>query len=228
MDLKALQTKLKASGHYAGLLDGAGGSQTRAAIVAYLTDGPDFRLTNDHYVSAAAQLSVPVAYVRALYEVESSGSPFIDGRPTILFEPHIFGRLTGGRFNDSHPKISSRTWNRDLYPGSQAGRYEQLARAICLDPEAGFASASYGAFQIMGMNHTRCGVASAMQFAWEEAQSEANQLGHFVEFIKSDAILWNALRAAQWATVAKRYNGTAYYKNRYDIKLAQAVRKWTA
>jgi hypothetical protein len=29
-----------------------------------------------------------------------------------------------------------------------------------------------------------------------------------------------------WAEVAKRYNGPAYLKNRYDVKLATAAREW--
>lgn len=228
MTLTDLQKKLAVTGHYTGAIDGVGGPKTYQAIIDYLTDGPDVRLGDADFQTAADRLSVPVAYVRALYEVESSGTPFIDGRPVILFEPHIFARLTGGRYNFSHPHLSSPKWNPKLYPGSQKGRYDQLAQAVMLDPEAGFASASYGAFQILGMNHNRCGVSTAMSFAWQEAQSEADQLHHFVEFIQSDAILWNALRAAQWVTVAKRYNGTAYYKNAYDVKLAKAVRKWTA
>lgn len=227
MTLLDLQTKLKASGHYTGELDGKKGPKTRDAILAFLTDGPDTLLTDKDFQWAADQLSVPIAYVRALYEVESSGNAFIDGRPTILPEPHIFGRLTGGRYNNSHPKISSKDWNPKLYPRLQSDRYLMLMEMICLDPTAGFSSASYGGFQILGANYKRCEAESPMQFAWEEAQSEANQLKHFVRFITSDAILWRALRQGDWVTVAKRYNGSAYYKNRYDVKLAKAVRKWS-
>jgi hypothetical protein len=222
-----LQKKLAASHHYSGELDGIAGPKTKQAILDYLTDGPDVHLAEMDYELAAQRLSVPVAYVRALYEVESSGNPFIDGRPVILFEPHIFGRLTGNRYTNAHPDISSRTWNPALYPKTQQGRYNQLVDAICLDPEAGFSSASYGAFQILGSNYRRCEADSAMDFAWLEAQSEGNQLHHFCNFVTSDPILWQALRRGDWVTVAKRYNGSAYYKNRYDVRLAQAVRKWS-
>lgn len=226
MTLKELQAKLADTGHYTGAVDGLRGPKTMDAILAYLTDGPDFLLNDSHFQKAADQLSVPVSYVRALYEVESSGNPFIDGRPTILFEPHIFSRLTGHQYDARCPRLSSRRWNRLLYPRLQSERYLQLARAVMIDPEAGFSSASYGAFQILGVNHKRCGVSTAMEFAWQEAQSEENQLKHFVSFIQTDPILWRALRQGDWVTVAKRYNGSAYYKNRYDVKLAKAQRKW--
>lgn len=226
VDLAGLQQKLQATGHYNGAVDGLRGPATKAAIIAFLTDGPDTRLTEAHFIKAAAQLSVPVDYIRALHEVESSGTPFIDGRPVILPEPHIFAKLTAGRYNNSHPHLSSRSWNPKLYPGSQSGRYSMLADMIMLDPLAGFGAASYGGFQILGLHGSRLGRGNSMQFAWEEAQSEENQLNHFVAFIQNDAILWQALRKGDWVHVAKRYNGTAYYKNRYDVKLANAVRKW--
>lgn len=227
MTLLDLQKKLAEAGHYHGDLDGFAGKLTCDAIVAYLTDGPDTLLTDIDFDLAARRLSVPTSYVRALCEVESTGSPFIDGRPTILFEPHIFSRLTGGRYDNSHPHLSSRVWNPKLYPGSQAGRYAQLTEAVCLDVEAGFSAASYGAFQILGSNYKRCDAESALDFALSESQCEANQIHHFCNFITSDPILWQALRRGDWVTVAKRYNGSAYFKNRYDVRLAQAVRKWS-
>lgn len=229
MDRKALQKRLQKSGFYTGAIDGVCGRQTKDALLQFFTSGPDLNLQPSDFEWAAQQLSVPLAYVKALYDVESSGNAFIDGRPTILPEPHIFSRLTGHKYDSTHPGLSSRSWNKSLYKGSQLGRYGQLIQMICLDPLAGFGAASYGGFQILGMNYARCGdIPDAMAFAWQESQSEGDQLSHFVEFIKSDAILWNALRAGQWVTVAKRYNGTAYYKNRYDVKLAQAVRKYSA
>lgn len=226
MNRTDLQKRLSESGHYQGAIDGLLGPKSKAAILEYLTDGPDLLLTQADYKKAADDLGVPLSYVQALYEVESSGNPFIDGRPTILFEPHIFSRLTGHRYSGTHPHISSRSWNKALYKGSQAGRYGQLVEAICLEPLPGFSSASYGAFQILGSNYARCGARDAMAFAWQEAQTVADQLAHFIAFIKSDQVLWRGLQRGDWVTVAKRYNGTAYYKNQYDVKLAKAERRY--
>lgn len=218
MDIQGLRARLGISAD----------ADLHAAILKYLTDGPDFALEAQDFASAAAELGVPVSYVKALYEVESSGNPFVDGRPVILFEPHRFSRATGHRFDASHPDISYPTWRPGNYPRTQAARYEQLIKAICLDPLAGFASASYGGFQILGENAERCGVRDAMAFAWQESRTVADQLQHFVMFVKSDPILHAALKRGDWVTVAKRYNGTAYAQNRYDVRLAQAQRRAAA
>jgi hypothetical protein len=220
MNISELQQRLGC------VADGVAGPQTRQAILKFLTDGPDLALQEADFTSAATQLGVAPSFVKALYEIESSGKPFIDGRPTILFEPHRFSKATGHRFDASHPKVSYPNWDAKRYPGSQTGRYDQLTEAVCLDPLAGFASASYGGFQIMGENFARCGARDAMAFAWQESQSVCDQLHHFVLFIQSDAALHSALARADWVGVAKRYNGSAYYLNKYDVRLAQAVRKW--
>lgn len=228
MEISELQQRLSQAGCYNGEIDGVAGQGTREGILKFLTDGPDYALEEQDFVMAAADLGVPVSYVKALYEVESSGNPFIDGRPTILFEPHRFSRATKHRFDRSHPHISYPAWRPGNYPRTQKARYDQLVEAICLDPLAGFASASYGGFQILGENAVRCGARDAMAFAWQESRTVADQLAHFVSFIKSDTILWNALKIGDWVTVAKRYNGTGYKKNRYDVRLAQAERRAAA
>lgn len=228
MDKMELQLRLQRAGCYSGLIDGVTGPLTQRAILEYLTRGPDYLLETADFAVAAVALAVPASYVKALYEVESSGLPFVDGRPAILFEPHRFSKATGGRFDATNPKVSYPKWDAKKYPGSQKGRYAQLIEAVCLDPDAGFASASYGAFQILGENYARCGAFDAMSFAWQESQTASDQLNHFIQFIKSDPILHRALQRGDWVTVAKRYNGTAYYKNRYDVRLAQEQRKAAA
>lgn len=225
MTKEELQQRLANQGCYDGRIDGDAGTLTHEGVLKFLTAGPDYLLEDIDFSTAAALIGVPSSYVKALYEVESSGNPFVDGRPVILFEPHRFSKLTDGRFDARHPRISYPKWDASKYPRTQIARYTQLAEAVCLDPDAGFAAASYGAFQILGENYARCECRDAMAFAWQESQTACDQLHHFVLFIRSDPILHRALQRGDWVTVAKRYNGTAYYKNRYDVRLAQAQRK---
>lgn len=205
-------------------IDGRWGPKTRAATLKAMTDGPDTRVTGADIHAAALELGCDHIKVMAIHDVESSGNPFIDGRPSILPEPHRFSRATGHRYDASHPHISSRKWNKALYPRTQAARWEQLLDMVALNVDAGFASASYGGFQILGENYRRCGFFNPFAFALAESQTEGHQLQAFVKFIKGDANLWTALRRGDWVTVAKLYNGSAYAANRYDVRLAQAER----
>lgn len=170
---------------------------------------------------AAADLGCEAACVHAVLAVESNGSGFLpDGRPRILFEAHIFSRETQGRFDGSHPRVSSPVWNRLLYAGG-AGEYPRLTEAIVLDRRAALRSASWGLFQILGSNHQRCGYASVEEFVAAMCDDEANHLLAFVEFCRIGA-LDRALRSHDWAAFARGYNGPNYAANHYDTKLAAA------
>jgi len=219
MNVLQLQTSLQELGCYMGPLDGKPGQLTKDAIFAALTNGPDYLLEVADAEEAARELRVDTASVWTLYDTESSGQSFIEGRPAILFEPHRFSRATGHRYDASNPRISYRNWDRSKYPRSQQARYDQLVEAVCLDVDAGFASCSYGGFQILGENFKRCDAVSPWAFAWRQAQTEADQLYAFIKFVSSDAVLLKAIRAKDWDKVAERYNGTGWRLNDYGNKL---------
>lgn len=224
MDVAQLQRRLAEHGCFAGAITGAYDQATRDGVLRALTNGPDYRLEQLDAESAAERLDVDAAKVWTIYDVESSGAAFIDGRPTILFEPHRFSRATQHRFDGSHPQVSYRSWDRTKYPRTQAGRYEQLLTAVGLDVDAGFASASYGGFQILGENYEACGAANPWAFAWRQAQTESDQLEAFVSFVIQRGLA-PALRRGDWAAFAKGYNGTSYRLNRYDERLAAAYER---
>jgi hypothetical protein len=150
---------------------------------------------------------------------------FADGYPKLLFEPHRFYKLTKGVFSGNHPKISYAVWGWQPYPHKMEDRYEQLLEAVGCDVYAGFAAASYGKFQIMGENHEACGYDTPWKFAFAQAFDEKTQLKAFESFIRRAGLL-RSLQVGNWVECAKRYNGTAYAKNRYDVRLAQAARKF--
>lgn len=223
--MHALQLYLRDTGRYAGEIDGDYGSKTKAAILQALEDGPDTSLTLQDYKVSAARLGCRAAYIMAVASVEAAGAGFADGKPKILFEPHRFSKLTKGRFDASNPAVSYPHWGARPYPGSQDGRYAQLLEAVSLDPWAGFSAASYGKFQILGENHSACGYDTPWAFAFSQAYDEPTQLKAFESFITSAGII-GPLRGAMWSEVARRYNGSAYAKNQYDVKLARAAGDW--
>jgi hypothetical protein len=220
-----LQLWLRDTGRYHGDIDGLYGGLTRGGCLAAMEDGPDTQLTDDDYLASSRRLAVPQSAIRAFAEVESMGAGFFEGKPKLLFEPHVFCRLTKGAFNDVRPDLSYWKWGTRPYPNSQDARYGQLLDAIGLDPWAAFSAASYGKFQILGDNFGKCGYEAPWAFAASQAYDEATQLKAFEAFLRSTGID-KLLRARMWAEAAKLYNGPAYARNRYDVKLAQAARTW--
>lgn len=180
--------------------------------------GPATRLADADYARAATSLGCPVAAVRAVALVESKGGFLADKRPKILFERHIFHRLTEGRFSAAKPAISNPT------PGGYRGgaaEYDRLAAALACDRLAALKSASWGAFQIMGFNHKLAGFPDVASFVRAMVSGEAAHLTAFVAFVKASNLADELVRR-DWAAFARGYNGPDYRINRYDEKLAEA------
>jgi LysM repeat protein len=183
-------------------------------------------MTSADWQRAAQSLGVDVASIKAVADVEAAGSGFLsNGQPKILFEAHQFSRLTGGRYNGSHPDISSSHWNRSLYKGG-AAEHGRLNKAAALNETAALKSASWGKFQIMGFNYKAAGYSNVQTFVKDMRTSEGKQLDAFVNFIKSNPSMHRALKNHDWATFARLYNGSGYAQNHYDTKIAQAYIKF--
>ncbi|HWD56882.1 MAG TPA: N-acetylmuramidase family protein [Stellaceae bacterium] len=182
----------------------------------------------DDIAAAAAALQCEPAAVWAVCDVESAGGGFLpDARPKILFEAHIFGGLTAHRWDATHPDVSAASWNRALYGAPGAHQYNRLAEAIGLDRAAALQSASWGLFQIMGMNFAACGFADAESYVAAMCTSEGAQLTAFAAFCRRGG-LDRFLRAHDWAHFALAYNGPGEAANDYDGKLAAAYRRRAA
>jgi hypothetical protein len=175
------------------------------------------------YQSAADQIGVEVAAVKAIAEVESSGRGFRDGLPIIRLEAHWFGKLTGYQHNDSHPHISCRAWTPALAARNQGEAWEQFEEAAALDEGAAIQSTSWGAFQIMGFHWRALGYDSP-QAMREAMATDDGQLDAFVRFVKADAVLVDAARRKDWHAFAGRYNGPGQV-DRYAGLIAAAYER---
>ena len=176
-------------------------------------------LTEQDYIEAAALLKCEVAVIKAVKEVESKGSGFqTDGKPVILFERHIFHRLTNGKFSAQYPDIS----NPDAGGyGKYSEQYDRLAKASMLDYDAAVKSCSWGLFQCMGLNFSLCGYSNLTTFITAMNQSEKYHLDAFCDFVIANG-LDDELQRKDWAGFARGYNGKYYRKNKYDTKLQKA------
>lgn len=194
---------------------------------------PALHLEPHDFERAAQTLNTSVAVIRAVAEVEAAGRGFLpDGRPVILYEAHVFGRLTNHRHAAARDQLgralSARAWDRTLYgPGGGAWQWDgRMLPAADLDWEAAHKSASWGLFQILGTNHAAVGWPSIHDFVGVMmTQGAGAHLDAFVQFVKTNR-LDAALRQRQWAIFARGYNGPGFAANQYDTKLAAAYRKW--
>lgn len=181
----------------------------------------------------AAKYGLDVASVLAVAEVESGGRSGFQktGLLTILFEAHIFYRelkkagLNPDALMVKYPNLISATWNRTLYKSGDAENI-RLAEALKIH-ECAWNCASYGMFQIMGFNHQACGFNTVQEFVKYLKMGSEAHVETFLKFISSNPRKINALKNKDWATFARLYNGSAYAKNKYDIKLAEAYKKYS-
>jgi peptidoglycan hydrolase-like protein with peptidoglycan-binding domain len=184
-------------------------------------------LSESDYQNAASLLSVEIATIKAVSAVESKGSGFlVNGKPKILFEGHWFSKFTQGKYDKSHPTLSYPKWTKAYYVGG-AAEYGRYNTAKTLDATAAMKSTSWGRFQIMGFNYDKAGYVSVEAFVADMHKAESYQLASFVKMLKATG-MDAQLRAKDWATFAKNYNGPKYAENKYDVRLRQAYNAFSA
>lgn len=172
--------------------------------------------------AAAAALSCEPSAVWAVCDVESAGHGFLpDKRPKILFEARIFSQLTQHKYDVAYPNISTRFWSRATYGAPGAHQYDRLTTAAKLNAGAALEAASWGLFQILGLNYPRCGYATVEAYVADAVLAEGHQLAAFVGFVKSSGMA-RFLAAHDWTHFALLYNGPGERANGYDTKLALA------
>jgi hypothetical protein len=105
--------------------------------------------------------------------------------------------------------------------------YKRLAQAVALDRKAALESASWGLGQVMGFNSGSAGFANAEDLVRAMCESEDRQFGAMLAFIDHEGLA-GFLQAQDWRTFARRYNGPAFEKNKYDVKLKDAHAEYAA
>lgn len=196
-----------------------------AQLAAANFKGAGRRLDDIDLPTIGASIGVGEDELHAILDVESSGVGFdAQGRPKMLFEPHVFFRLLDEtkRARAVRAGLAYEKWGALPYPKDS---YPRLVQALALDETAALKSASWGLTQIMGENHWRAGFASVQAMVATFADDEAAQLDATAQLIKAMGLA-GALKARDWPKVAKGWNGSQYRKNAYDTKLATAFARW--
>ncbi len=178
----------------------------------------------------AKKMKVELAAIKAVNEVESSGAGFIIDQPKILFEGHIFWRqlkkygIDPKKYKDKHPDVVYSKWTTQHYRGGLA-EYDRLNTAKSIHESAALASASWGAFQVMGFHADSLGYKSVKAFVKKMYLHEREHLDACRRYIETNNLL-AALRAKDWRAFAKGYNGPGYEKNGYHLKLERAYQRY--
>ncbi|MEP2935282.1 MAG: N-acetylmuramidase family protein [Gilvibacter sp.] len=222
------------------VVDGIVGPKTWAIIIAthdHLTRFNDKFLSEQDLQDFADKYDLELAAVKSVNEVESSGKGFLlDGRPRILFEGHIFYKELKKRgitpedfMNDRTKNVLYKSWTKSHYEGGSQ-EYDRLEKAAGMSDidavhDAAYASASYGAFQIMGFHYDLLGYPSIDSYVAHMYTHEKAHLGAFGAFCEANNIIRH-LKSKSWASFARAYNGPAFAQNKYDVKLQKAYEKY--
>jgi hypothetical protein len=188
--------------------------------------GTAWALSSDGLDKVASDLSVHAAEIWTVLAVETSGCGYLlDRRPQILYERHVFHRLTKGKYSDggdiSHPTAGG-------YGSHGASQYDRLGRAVSLHRSAALRSASWGMGQIMGENFAAAGFQNVEDMVDAMLRSEDEQLVAMGAFMTNHKKLLPALQSHDWATFARNYNGPKYAINKYDIRLNDHYQKYSS
>lgn len=190
-------------------------------------------LTNERIAEIAKEFKIDPAALLAVKEVESGGSGFLpNGKPKILFEGHIFYRLLSkvvnnvrlNQLKNEFPQVVYPVWDRKKYKGGIL-EYTRLEQAMRIDKKLALQSASWGLFQIMGMNYAMCGCSDVEEFVDKMEESEEEQLKLTIKFLFKQGLV-KFLNTKHWVSFTRAYNGPGYAQNKYDVKLMNAYNKY--
>lgn len=197
--------------------------------------GAGVRLRNGELAELASHYGLREAHLRTVIEVETSGKGFNSaGWVEFLFEPHRFYANLKSQPDKLKQAIASGcaypTWRGPgSYPKTLQLRIQQFQRAASIDETAAIKSASWGLGQIMGEECVEVGYSSPQAMLAAFADSERNQVEGMLRLIRHRGIdkdLLNFPNMDACRHFALRYNGRAYEKNNYHVKLHDAFIRW--
>lgn len=189
------------------------------------------KISLDQIKQQAKNLQIETAALRAVIEVECKSSGFNkDGSPVILFERHIMRRRL---IENKKSKIADEMMRKrpDLCSKTSGGyglesvQHLKLQDAVKFDRVSALESCSWGLGQVMGYHWYTLGYESIQDFINAMYKNEAHQLDAMCRYIKVNNLI-NALKNKDWKAFANGYNGPNYKANSYDIKLANAYKRF--
>lgn len=235
MNLKELQIWLNSHGASPKLVeDGLKGPKTEQAILQVFKNTNAKAVTEEQLLHLSKVLGdTNTKRIKAVAKVESGGSGwFNSGHPKILYERHYFYRMTKKTLKWlslgwlSHS--TSGGYTTDANKNNINDSWEKLAAAAMIDPDAAFQSVSIGKFQVMGSHYKMLGYSHPIEMMWSAVNDEYAHYQMLVGYIKGNkmekAFMSLSINPETCRAFAYGYNGKAYEKFNYHIKLANAMK----
>lgn len=177
-------------------------------------------------------LGIESAVLKAVQKVETGGKGGFcsNGKPQILFEGHVFWKeleklgISPEKYGSAWSNVLYKSWDRTKYKGG-SGEWDRLELAKKININAAYKSASWGMYQIMGNNYAKCGCKTIGEFVELMSKDSFSQFILGIEFLKNTGMV-KYLKAKDWASFARVYNGSGYKQNKYDEKLEKAYNQY--
>lgn len=186
--------------------------------------GTAWALSHDGLAAVASRLGVAAPEIWTVLAVETLGCGYLpDRRPQILYERHVFHRLTGGKYDNGDISAPS----PGGYGAKGAHQYERLNLAMAKNRNAALRSTSWGIGQTLGEYFAAAGFADVEAMVAAMSQSEDRQVAAMGSYLISNR-LHRPLQAHDWTAFARGYNGPNYAINRYDTRLNTEYQKYSS
>lgn len=210
-------------------VDGIGGPKTRQAILDVFRNTKAERISHTERLRLAARTGASLRQISAVSAVEAPrGGWDRTGLLTCLYERHYGWRRWQLKIPFlSNPKPGGYTIDIDRDGINDS--WEKVADAACRFGAEAFECASWGKFQIMGAWWEKLGYASVLDFVYELSRSEYAHYEAFVRYLEKFHLV-QAFRAVSGdpednIPLARGYNGPAFRRYGYHIKIAAEMRK---
>ena len=184
-------------------------------------------LTDADFRKVGEELGVEVAAIKAVVVIEAGNKMegfWAPGVPVVNFDPAMYSRYRGKAKNksgDKNAKVPSGL------KGYALKEWTQLVNARKVNAQGADMGTFWGMFQIGGFNYKLCGCESVEEMVRLMSYSELEQLELFAAFLVNTGMV-NDLRAKNWSSFARKYNGASYARRGYHTKMAAAYKRFSS
>ncbi|MDE5870028.1 MAG: N-acetylmuramidase family protein [Muribaculaceae bacterium] len=181
-------------------------------------------LTDADFKRVADRLGVEVAAIKAVVVIEAGEKMegfWAPGVPVVNFDRSMYNRYgtkAKGKGNPSEKVPSG-------LKGYALKEWTELVNARKTTVDGANMGTFWGMFQIGGFNYKKCGCETVAEMVKLMSYSELEQLELFATFIINSGMV-DDLKKKNWASFARKYNGSSYAKRGYHTRMANAYAKF--